>query len=259
MKKFIYLFEHEFNYIFKYVLLLCGFSIALQGFFIWHARRGINVYTYIPFEEMFIGSGAVIIALISLAGMIGICILSFYSNFNESKSIYTLMALPQDRKNMFFAKILAWFVGFISLVASQLLIGILGYAIFAPTYLKELGPRNIVETRVNNGLFLSFVRSDFYRIVMPLSFEGFLSTFAILISIIFAIYYSLLCIKGMYKREILAIVVVIQLIVVINVLRYRVQLPFEYHNLYISSGILFVITGFYVWDSIKILRKCTFI
>ena len=259
MKKLIYLFEHEFNYIYKYVLLLCGFSLALQGFFLWYARKGINVYRYIPFEEMFIDSGAVMIALISFAGMCGICVLSFYSNFNESKSIYTLMTLPQDRRNMLIAKISAWFVGFTSLVSTQILIGILGYSLFAPTYLKELGPRTIEEVRVNNGLFLSFVRSDFYRIVMPLSLEGFVSSFAILISIIFSIYYSLLCIKGMYKKEILAIVVVIQLIIIVNVLRYRVQLPFEYRNLYISSGILLVITGFYIWNSIKILRNSVFI
>ncbi|TCT13115.1 hypothetical protein EDC18_10978 [Natranaerovirga pectinivora] len=260
MKKLYYLFEHEFNYIYKYVLLLCVFSTGLQLFFIGYSKRGRH--NYVPFEELFMGSGAVMIAIISFAFMCYICILSFISNFNESKSIYTLMALPQDRKNIFIAKISAWLTGFLSLIATQVIIGILGYALFAPTFPERIyeGSRvvDVINLKASNGLFLSFVRSDFYRLVFPLSFQSLLSSFAILMSIVFAMYYILINTRGVYKTQKFAVVIV-QLIIIIIVLRYRIQLPMSYHNLYLSSTFLLLITGYYIWDSIRVLRKTTFI
>ncbi|TCK99716.1 hypothetical protein EDC19_0074 [Natranaerovirga hydrolytica] len=265
MKKLYVLFEYEFDYIKRYVLLLAMISFFLQLFFI--SRGQGEAQDFVPYETMFIESGAMVVAVLTLILMCGICVRSFNNNFNESKSIYTLMALPQKRSKLLFSKILAWLVGFALIIANQVITGIVGYKMFAPVFNQYIYRERMIEAIITepmtNGLLLSFVRSDFYRILMPLSLEGFLSSLIICLSIVFGMYYVLVLSKNNQVNHLVGFtVVLIHLIGIINVLRYRIQMPTEfgvakYQNLYHYNLFFIVIIGFYIIRSVSLINKTT--
>ncbi|TCK99718.1 hypothetical protein EDC19_0076 [Natranaerovirga hydrolytica] len=262
MRKFLYLWDHEFKHIGNDTLRIAMLSSVMQLFFL--HRNQVDPRNFMPFEQMFAESGAIIIAMFSFVAMCGLCVMSFNYNFNQSKSIYTLMTLPQSRVHMIFSKIAAWFTGFVVLILNQILIGIIGFKLFEPILQRRtyngIVPTGMVEEPITNGLFLFFTRSHFYRILMPLTLEGIVSSLAIITSIIFAIYYVLICQKSYgYKGM---FILIVQLTIIIYVLRYRTQFPdyyFDatYHNLYISSIILLGITGFYIRQIIYLIKKST--
>jgi len=71
-----------------------------------------DAYNYIPYEEFFATSGSTIVFLLSFATICGLCIMTMISNYFGSKSIYTLMTLPQDRRYFYFSKLVSGLTNF---------------------------------------------------------------------------------------------------------------------------------------------------
>ncbi len=261
MKKLLYLINYEMQRFLKLPLIISFLLILAQQVLM--AIVSKNTYRYIPYEEFFASSSAVTIFFLAYASCCGICILSILSNYHGSKSIYTLMTLPHNRSRLYFSKLIFGSMVFLVLLSAQMISSLIGYVLFAPKIqrvIQETGPygAQYVYEHAKNGLFLAFVRSGFFRLLYPLGLESFISSAAILFSFICGLYYGILCERS--KKYIRIALVIAHLGYSIYILnhRYNAHLGFEQgQNLYIHSIIFTAFAGFFIWDSLRLIRKST--
>src|SRR5690606_18639266 len=69
---------------------------------------------------------------LAFAAACALCIWNIVYNYHGSKSIYTLLTLPQKRSYLYFSKLITFMMFFLVLLTAQLISAILGYALFAP-------------------------------------------------------------------------------------------------------------------------------
>lgn len=222
-----------------------------------------NTNIYIPYEEFFQSSGAVIVFGLAFAACCVLCIWSIVYNYHGSKSIYTLMALPQKRSFYYFSKLVTCLMFFLILITTQLLSALLGYALFAPHIRRVAEQSSVYGTtfrfdHAKNGLFLSFVRSDFFRLLFPLSSKSFFSSISILFAFVTGLLYGVLCERSKkYSRLILAAAQVGYGIYLVN---YRITAAdfFQRHqNLVIHGILMLLLTVLFIWGSIRLIRSST--
>ena len=217
-----------------------------------------DTYIYIPYEEFFQSSGAVIVFGLAFAASCVLCIWSLVYNYHGSKSIYTLLTLPQKRSQYYFSKLVTCLTFFLILITVQLISAILGYALFAPKIQRAV--EELVLTvrfdRAKNGLFLSFIRSAFFRLLFPLGWESLFSSISILFTFVAALLYGVLCERS--KRYYRLILVAAQVGYSIYLLNYRITAAdgFQPHrNLTLHSVLMLLFAVFFIWDSIKLIRS----
>jgi len=253
LKKFYYLVNHEFKQVRRLLFAACGLLIAGQLLFMGLAAG--KQYEYVPYEEFFISSGSLFIFFICFAAVCGLCILSIFSNYYGSRSIYVLMTLPQDRSRVYYAKLLAGLACFLLLLASQYISGALGYTLFAPRIMETINGE-LTFRRPVNGLFLAFVRHPFFRMVLPLGAESTLSSAAILISFICSLYHAVICERSRRYYRLALPMLNIGLIVYITVYRINSLSGFwPYRNLYLLSLAATAFAVFLAGDSIGLIRR----
>jgi len=250
MKGFYRLLNFEFSTMSRALLILCLGLITTQAFFINLAMKDyVNIYN--RFEVIYSTSGCIIIFLVYFAVLCVYFLKSIYMYYWGSKSIYTLLSLPVKREVVYFSKLAAFFITFLSFFAAQLISVLLSYSIVVS---KVTGFEE-GKYLMNNGLFLAFIRSGFLRIILPLTTEGIVSTASIAITIIITIYYGALCERS--KRYWGFIFIAAAVFLIIHILNYRMSKPvyhLEYKNLYIYSGMLLSLSGFFLWHSIKLVK-----
>jgi len=208
-----------------------------------------NIYK--RFEVIYSSSGCIIIFLIYFAVLCVYLLKSIYTQYWGSKSIYTLLSLPVKREAVYFSKLAAFFIAFLVFFAAQLISVLLSYSIVA----SKVSRIQEGEYLMNNGLFLAFIRSGFLRIILPLTAESIVSTASIVITIVITVYYGALCERS--KRYWGFIFIAASVFLIIFVLNYRMGKPAfytEYKNLYIYSGVLFSLSGLFLWHSIKLVK-----
>jgi hypothetical protein len=253
MKKFYYLVNHEFRQVQRLLFAVCCLLIAGQLLFM--GLLSGKQFAYIPYEEFFMNSGSLFIFLLCFAAICGICILSIFSNYYGSKSIYTLLALPQDRNRIYYAKVLTGLACFLMLLACQYISAVLGYALFTPK-LVEIMDGQATFRRPANGLFLAFARLPFFRLILPLGIEGLLSSVAMLLSFICSLYHTVICERS---RKYLRLVFPVSNIVLnVYIVAYRINNLngfWPYRNLYLLSLVLAASAVFLAWDSIRLIRR----
>lgn len=251
MKNYYKLLTYEFMNLFKAILFLCFGLIITQNILIGFAMNDrFNIYE--RFEVIYASSGAVMIFRIFFALLCGLYLKNIYANYWRSKSIYTLMTIPGDRKALYFSKISAFFICFLMLYATELISVLLSYA-NVRSVIAEIDDGKYL---MNNAFFLGVVRSSFLRIILPLGLEGIVSSISIIITIICGLYYGALCERS--KKYLGLGVIGIGIFIMIIVLNYRINLHqhyFDYKNLYVYSGVLFLLSGFFMWHSIYLIKK----
>lgn len=255
MKKLYGLMNFEFRYIFKFIVAISLLLIVGQNILLYLAVRNYSPNEYIPFENLISASGVPFVFFACFALLIGICIYSVISNNIGSKSIYTLMTLPQGRIFIYISKILTGFISFLMLIAAQFLSIFSGYLLFSTSITEWVGGELIKNEEPVNALFLAFIRSDYLRILFPMSLESFISTLTVLISIICGLYYAIYSIQS--RKFVYLGLVLSNAILIIYVLIYRINVMngWETQNLFIYSTIFVVLSVFYVWKSIKWINK----
>ncbi|XEC96185.1 hypothetical protein AB6A23_06395 [Paenibacillus tarimensis] len=252
MRGYYRLLNHEFSSMLRAVVFLCVGTIVSPLLFLNAAMKGYDRYSvHQRFEDIYASSGCIIVFLIYFAALCVFFLKSIYANYWGSKSIYTYLTLPVKREAVYFSKLSAFSVCMMMLLASQLVSVMLGYSLVT----AKVASIHEGEYVMNNGLFLAFIRSDFLRLLLPLSFSGLLSTVSIGIALITGVYYGALCERS--KRYWGFIFIVAALAVMINVLGKRTEQSFYTpgNHLYLASAALLVLSGFFVWHSIRLMKK----
>jgi hypothetical protein len=257
--KLLYLINFEMRRFIKPLLTVSALLILCQQILMGIAAK--STYMYIPYEEFFITSGAAAVFYLAFAACCGLCILSVLSNYHGSKSIYTLMTLPQDRSKLYFSKLVSGSMAFLVLFTVQIISAMLGYVFFTPKIqrtVQETSPYGamFIFEHAKNGLFLAFVRSQLFRLIYPLGLEGLVSTISILISFLCGLYYGVFSerSKGYFRF----VPIVAQVGYSIYIIHYRLNAPLGFNepqNLYLHSIVLIGLTAFFIWDSIRLVRK----
>jgi len=255
LKRFYYLLNHELRSLYRLTLSICLLLVTLQQFFLLRSMRDyLNGFE--RFEDLFSKSGAIAVFLVSFAVLIVLCIYNVYSNYMESKSIYTLLTLPQKREYLYFAKLAAFTLCFFALFAAQIISVCLGYWINTCYLAGKQIPEGI-SLPIHNGLFLAFVRSDFLRLLLPLGLKSIVSNLAVFTSFICSLYYAVLCERAGRYAGFAGVLLNMGLIV--YVLNYRINalkiIISEYRDMYLFSGIMLCITLFIVYDSIRLIKR----
>jgi len=248
MKKYYRLLNYELISIIKPFIAICLVTIISPLLLLNRAMQNYGNH-HDRFENVYLKSGCIIAFAICFAALCGLCIKNIYGNYWGSKSIYTLMTLPVKKEIIYFSKLTAFFICFIGLIAAQLLSVFLGYAFFAPTLLRTIS--GIVHyPRMHNGLFLAFIRSDFLRILLPLSIEGLISSLSVLITVVSSIYYAALCERS--HRFGGFILITAAIILIIYTLSQRIDMN---GNLYLMSLVLLLFSIFFIWHSIRLIKR----
>ncbi len=249
MKSYYRLVNYQFMWILKPLILVYVGTIISPLFLLNAAMQDYN-NIHSRFEDVFASSGCVMAFAIYFAATCGLCIASIYAGYWKSKSIYTLLALPIKREVIYFSELTVFFICFIGLIASQLVGIFLGYALFTPTLVRTINGETYY-LRMQNGLFLSLIRSSFFRILLPLGIESFVSSLTTLIATVSTLYYSVLCERS--RRYFGFIPVIAVIIFIIYTITQRINMSNA--NTYINSLILLLCSAFFTWHGVKLVKR----
>ncbi|MFC5405312.1 hypothetical protein [Cohnella soli] len=232
-------------------LLIASFVIP-----IWMLRSAASDYNMFAnhprYEDLYAASGCGLLLLFLLALLCLYFLITIYSGYWGSKSVYTYLTLPIRRESLYWSKMLVFATYLLLFIGVQLLVISLGYAIFAAKAHVYLEGRYAM----NNGLFLAFARSDEFRLLAPYSFSRVLSSVGLLTVLMTGIYYGALCERSRTYWGFAAIGVAA--LFAYRILVYRLNESahlFEPRHLYPSSMLMLALTGFFIWHSIRIVKN----
>lgn len=250
------LLNFEFSKWLKVLLPLAVGLILIPPLLMRSAVKGYNEYAvHHRFESLYISSGG--------AAIFGGCFLllclffliRFYAQYWGGKSAYTFLTLPVSRDAIYWSRLIVFLGSMLLLVAANWLGIKLSYSAYA-THIGQYADGQYV---MDNGYFLALIRSEFFRLIMPLTFSRILSSFAIMLTIAVCIYYIVLCERSRYKWFIVTVNLPIWLMM--RTLLYdRLDERYQWNaqsGLYFSSLVLIGISGLYIAHSIWMLRRGT--
>lgn len=253
MKAYYRLLQYEFSTWFRAIILLCIIAIITPLYLLNSAMKDYNEYAVIErFENIYASSGSIIVFLVCIAAACVYFLKTIYANYWGSKSVYMYLSLPVRRETIYFSKLTVFVICLLMLLGAQLISIRLGYEVVA-TKIEGLSEGRLTMT---NGLFLSFIRSDFFRMIMPFGFSRVLSSICILLTIVTSLYYGALCERS--KRYWWLLVIGAAVIIVVKVLNYRMNeslLIVTPSQLYPSSIMLLLLSGFFMWQSIRLIKN----
>jgi hypothetical protein len=146
------------------------------------------------------------------------------------------------------------FATYILLFFGMQLISIrLGYAIVAgkaETYLEG-------KIVMNNGLFLAFARSEFFRLLLPFHFSRILSSSSMLLTIATGLYFGALCERSRKYWGFTAIGAAVWILYRVLVYRLNESTDLASKSLFPSSLMLIALSGFFLWHGLRMMRKGT--
>lgn len=209
---------------------------------------------YSRFERLFVSSGCVIAFAACFAAICCLCIASIYAGYWKSKSIYTILALPVRRGIIYFSGLTAFFICLVGFIASSLIGIFLGYAFFAPT-LVRITNGLVYYPRMQNGLFLALIRSELFRLLIPLSAEGFISSLSILTATASTLYYSVLCERSR-KYLLLLTGFAVSVFTIYTIVQ---RMKMSNANMYINSFILLACSAIFIWHGATLVRRSSIV
>lgn len=255
MKDLYRLINVEFQAMFKATLIICLCALLIPIFLIRSELKHYHVHAvHERFEDVVASAGSNVIFVIL---MVVICLwflVRFYSQYWGSKSIYTMVTLPVRRGTLYFSKIIAFIISLLMLIACYVLSVLWSYQLMA----AKVGSFDDPQLVMNNGLFLAFIRSDFLRVLFPLTLEGVVSILSLLILIVTGLYYGALCERS--RRYGGYVVIVAACVLVFRWLKMRAAQPLNpfyesVPNLYMYSLMMVVMSIFFIWHSIRLIKK----
>lgn len=254
MKNFYRLLNVEFGTMLKGTLLLCIGTALIPLLFLYLEVRNYDPFTtvYERFEIIYASSGSAALFLVFLAALYGVFLKTIYAQYWRSKSIYTYLTLPVKREVLYFSKLTAFLVCLLMLLTAQLLSVILGYNLVA----EQVGSIQDGQFLMNNGLFLAFIRSEFLRILFPIGFPEMVSSLSIGFALSTGIYYGALCERS--KQYGGLVLVMIGFFIIRSVVNERMSVPLHaesYTNWYFTSTLLLLLSGFFMWHSIRLFKR----
>lgn len=253
MKGLYRLINIEFAKWLVFIVLLCFAAIITPLIVLYNQLKNYNAYTVnARFEDLYASSGSMMWFMIFVVLVCAFFLKTVYADYWGSKSIYTYLTLPVKREALYFSKLFVFATCLLMLLVSQLISIRLGYTLYA----SKVGSYGEGQFVMHNGFFLAMIRSEFFRLLLPLNFSRILSTLGMFLVVATGIYYGALCERSRKYYGFAAIVAAIW--ITMNVIGYRMNEQIHYSelkDLYVSSASLFVLSAFFVWHSLRILKK----
>lgn len=204
------------------------------------------------FESLYFSTGCKTALFVFIAGYCVYFLVKQYNGYWGSKSIYTYLTLPVKREAYYWSNLLSLMIGLLLLFAAHLVSIRWGYS----AYVDHIGRYADGKFVMHNGMFLAFVRSNFLKILLPASINGWVASISMFVSLTTGLYYAFLCERG--RRHWFIILVIATGLTMRYILNARIEAPsmdWTIAKLYTYSVILFLLSGFFVWHSIRLVRK----
>ncbi|WP_027087079.1 hypothetical protein [Cohnella panacarvi] len=253
MKGLYRLINVEFGMWLRFLAALCASTIVLPLLILNAAAEDYAFYaSHARFEHLYSSSGC---SLLFLGLLLLLCLYflkSVYAGYWGSKSVYTYLSLPVARESLYFAKLIVFMIGCLLLFAAQLVSIRLGYSLAmnkAETYMEG-------RYVMNNGLFLAFARSEFLRVLLPMTFTRILSSLGMLLVIVTGVYYGALCERS--RTYIGFVPIAVAGWMLYRTLAYRLNEPIHSAtstNLYPSSLLFFALSCLFVWHGVRLMKR----
>lgn len=231
-------------------LFVKGFAVCV-GLFIMQiiAFSGQTFDLGIRFEQFMQHSGFNTMFLLAYILLLVIIALSVYQRYFGSKSIYTIMALPVSKGVLYLSFILPAILIILMLCLTQ----IISVYVCHQILIEKITERDVSRVYMNNSLFLSFIRYDYLRLLLPLSFLDLARSIILLIAPVVTIVYGAFCERShRYLGEILVLIqlsLVWRLVIQIN----DTSITTSYRNSIIYICISFALTVMFAILSCKML------
>ncbi|MEF2247653.1 hypothetical protein [Paenibacillus sp. IITD108] len=252
MKHFYRLLNYEFGQLLRQVLIVCAGLIVMTVIFIKSELKNYTPYSVNErYEHLFSTANGPLIFMISYLVLMFAFILSLRAPYTGGKSIYTFLTLPVRREWLYISKVSSFLISIVLLLSSQLVAYVIGYKLMEQ-HISSYGDGQFV---MHNGLFLSFIRSDFMRIIWPFSFIGLLSTASIILVSITAIYYGHLAIQSNKRWRLVPIAVIPSLLIGMIGIQSSPLMNYDEHKLILPSLILLCLSLLFIWHTVWLLKK----
>lgn len=247
------LLNHEFGKWLWVVALLCAADIVLPLLLL---HSSVNDYqalaNHARYEDLYASTGAPLLFFVLLMLLCAYFLYMIYADYWGSKSIYTYLTMPVRRESLYLSRLLAFFTCLLLLVGAQLFVIQLGYVLFVHQAEARYGG----QFDMNNGLFLAFARSDYFRLLLPMNFSRILSTVSMLLVVPAGFYYGVICERSRHLAGFVPIAAAVYLLY--RALMYRLDEASHYsapRSLYPTSILLLLLCGWFVWDSLRLIRR----
>lgn len=254
MRSFYRLFNYEFAAMGRVLLALCAILFLAT----WNLV-GDEVADYTEFtvneryETIYASSGSLTVAFLVFAAFSAYFVVRLYANYWGSKSIYTLLALPMKREALYAARLSAFAVGMLSLLAVYWLSVRFGYEIVADKT-ASYGDGKFV---MHNGLFLAVIRSAELRAFMPVNAGGIVAAIGMLAAWATGLMYIFACERA--RRYWLIGIAAVAAYVMFRAYRRMTDWAWAYDlteaSLYKYGIALLAFAAFFVWHSIRMYRR----
>lgn len=253
LKGWYRLLNHEFSRWLRFIALLCAAAVIVPLILL-HSAAGDEgqLRVHPRYEDLYAASGCPILFLLLLTLLCAYFLITIYRGYWGGKSIYTYLTLPVRREALYLSKLAVFAACLLLFLAAQLISVRLGYAIFEHQLRSIYNGDQLV---MHNGLFLAYVRSEFFRLLLPFSFSRILSTFSIFAVIATGFYYGALCERCRRFEGFAAIA--LAAFILYRAVAYRLNEVSHYtpRELYPSSLFMLALCGFFVWHSLWLIRK----
>lgn len=250
---FYRLLNHEFGRWLPFIGLLCA-SAVIVPLLLLNSAAGDNGQLAIHprYEDLYIAAGCPILFLLLLALLCAFFLITFYRGYWGGKSIYTYLTLPVRRGSLYFSKLTVFATCLLLLLAAQLISIRLGYSVVE----HKLRSYENGQLVMHNGMFLAFVRSDFFRLLLPLNLSRLLSTFSMFAVVVTGFYYGALCERSRKYEGLAAIAAAAYLLY--RTCAYRLtesDHEFVSRSLYPSSLMMLALCAFFVSHGLWLIRR----
>jgi len=182
---------------------LCSFQFWGIGIKIFFVCAALLIFQLISFsnqsfmngvrlEQYMQRSGYSTMFFIAFALIMIIIAVSVYQRYFGAKSIYTLMSLPMNKTSVYLSFIIPGIIAVLMLVFTQIISVHLSHIItlsklsrYTPMYSSTLILERIPLSEVDymdNAVFLSFIRYDYLRMLLPLNLFDWVRSLSLLIA-----------------------------------------------------------------------------
>lgn len=215
---------------------------------------------FMPYEILIKKSGVPIIFSITALIVYFIDINACEECYKKNKSIYTLMTLPIPRWNLYFAYVVAGVISLIVILAVQLLTIVMLYIPVmsvadtiskgVPVFIESSNTFINYGSKMNNGLFLAFIRSSFLSTIMPFNIRGWIILITFILIIVVIGNYLILVGRSKFSFGIFGYIAITNLCVNVN----NMNNQYEVQYFIMCMTLAIICLWFWIRKSIEVLN-----
>ncbi|MFS0723007.1 hypothetical protein [Paenibacillus sp. 1P07SE] len=254
MKGYYRLINYELRSMMKGLLGICLGTIALQLLLLQLTVSSMSRETaLLRYEDLYAASGGVVAFTLMLALLLVLFAVNVYGNYWGSKSIYTLLTLPLARSALYWSKLSAYALGLLAFLVSHLLGMRLGYGLVQGAVDRFSGE----DWTIAGGWFLAVIRSSFFRLLLPMTWEGLLSSFSLALVLLTGLYFALLCERSR-RFDVLPLVAVALFFIIRELMFRTAEASYEevgFFKMYLNTIAMLSLSGLFMLLGSRFVRE----